>query len=778
MKTSEFIANSLKVIHSSPVESLGKILQYISEVAGCEYGVILTLDEVNNKLVLDVIHGYPQQDILEHRGERLRLDLDPGKSVSADALLEARRKGESVPIIRDGSAPDNLRITETKVKKSLGYAIEDKGEFSAVLTLESLTEGVLERLEPELLEVFSNVIWTALAGRQSLVFSFDEFIERKEFKDFESFSQEVMRWVYTKFNVNSCAIYFIKYDETTGEHYYSCMDAIIDREAETDLTGVRFMEGEGYAGWVAANRASLILTDFENEESEELKYFEKRYEDRPKLKKKLCQRRRSLKFKSYLGVPITDGKRVYGVLEVLDTERKYAFSDEGLLEIIARRIAAEYKRIQDIKRERLFDIPNIETRNWQLVVDGVVTAAMNVAAATHGFFMKREPDGSFTARAVKGYNLRESDIPPIRPGQPSLINFVMETHSQFVCQNINTERENLTPEKQAHLEASLAPQGFINPVRIKGLLMVPVYLKNQKLKDPHTNASPEEWEYEDLGVLVLMSSLPNSFQQDELVITAMAEIVSYHIWGNAVIAELEDRRVQVSQLQQAHSRAAAAAGASASAVHTVKRHVEDVTKAIETLNSLEKVQGDKTLRELARQIRKPFEELRELYERLFDIFSGSPPALEVCDMAKLVQEVREYMEPTFRGRRISFRNQLKDDHLPEVKADPLLMKVVFTNLIRNSIDANAREITVSGRKTTGYLDRPVVELTFKDDGIGIPNEDWEKVFKLFTTAHKKGGTGIGLALNREILDKHRGDIKVIWSEVGEGTVISLTLPIK
>jgi signal transduction histidine kinase len=110
------------------------------------------------------------------------------------------------------------------------------------------------------------------------------------------------------------------------------------------------------------------------------------------------------------------------------------------------------------------------------------------------------------------------------------------------------------------------------------------------------------------------------------------------------------------------------------------------------------------------------------------------------------------------------------------------MKVVFINLIKNSIDAGARHINVTAKNATipnWYSDEqcPAIEIIIEDDGIGIPEENFSTVFRPFETANKKGGMGLGLTVNQEILNQHCGEIRILWSKVGQGTSISMILPI-
>ncbi len=63
-----------------------------------------------------------------------------------------------------------------------------------------------------------------------------------------------------------------------------------------------------------------------------------------------------------------------------------------------------------------------------------------------------------------------------------------------------------------------------------------------------------------------------------------------------------------------------------------------------------------------------------------------------------------------------------------------------------------------------------------DEGIGIPPEDLDKIFRLYYTT-KSEGSGVGLALVYRTLQLHDGDVRVT-SEVGRGTSVGLFLPIR
>src|SRR5215210_3563796 len=93
---SEFIQYSVDVIHKSPVECLSEILRIICESVGCDCGGIVTYDQQNNMLEVEVLHGYSREEALAYRGQHLPID---GPSVSVRAFNEAILHGEPTLVI-------------------------------------------------------------------------------------------------------------------------------------------------------------------------------------------------------------------------------------------------------------------------------------------------------------------------------------------------------------------------------------------------------------------------------------------------------------------------------------------------------------------------------------------------------------------------------------------------------------------------------------------------------------------------------------------------------
>ncbi len=114
--------------------------------------------------------------------------------------------------------------------------------------------------------------------------------------------------------------------------------------------------------------------------------------------------------------------------------------------------------------------------------------------------------------------------------------------------------------------------------------------------------------------------------------------------------------------------------------------------------------------------------------------------------------------------------------LPTVTGDPAQLSQLFLNLIGNAIKYNQDghpRVEISARR-----DGELWILRVADNGIGIDPQYHEQIFRIFTRLHTRDeyeGTGIGLALCRRILERHRGRIWLESSE-GNGTAVFFTLP--
>jgi signal transduction histidine kinase len=148
--------------------------------------------------------------------------------------------------------------------------------------------------------------------------------------------------------------------------------------------------------------------------------------------------------------------------------------------------------------------------------------------------------------------------------------------------------------------------------------------------------------------------------------------------------------------------------------------------------------------------------------------------LEKIDLALIAESVVSQLKDKAEKKDIKISINLGQDF--KLKADQTLITILFLNIIKNSIKYN---------KNSGFINISLFKkdnnaiIYFEDSGIGISKEELPYVFDRFyqvSKARTGKGSGIGLAIVKEIIELHEGKIK-IDSILGEGTNIEISLPI-
>ncbi len=134
-----------------------------------------------------------------------------------------------------------------------------------------------------------------------------------------------------------------------------------------------------------------------------------------------------------------------------------------------------------------------------------------------------------------------------------------------------------------------------------------------------------------------------------------------------------------------------------------------------------------------------------------------------------------------RNRKIDIRPEIR--HKAEICAVPGEVRQLLANLLSNSIDAveggGRIRVRVSAVTEWNGARRSGVRLTVADSGVGIPRSDRDYIFEPFFTTKKEVGTGLGLWICKNIVDKHHGSIRVKSSTVfgRSWTAFSVFLPL-
>jgi PAS domain S-box-containing protein len=152
-------------------------------------------------------------------------------------------------------------------------------------------------------------------------------------------------------------------------------------------------------------------------------------------------------------------------------------------------------------------------------------------------------------------------------------------------------------------------------------------------------------------------------------------------------------------------------------------------------------------------------------------------ATEPVDMAALVESVLVLYSNKLKSKDIRIERHFADG--PRIEAASGELKQVISNLVANAADAVSDQGTIA--ITLGCMEhagRSMFHILIEDDGQGVPAEHKPHLFEPFFTTKRDVGTGLGLWLTREIVERHGGKIDAVDRPHGEsGAAFSILLPI-
>jgi len=168
---------------------------------------------------------------------------------------------------------------------------------------------------------------------------------------------------------------------------------------------------------------------------------------------------------------------------------------------------------------------------------------------------------------------------------------------------------------------------------------------------------------------------------------------------------------------------------------------------------------------------KEVDRLNRVITELLDFAGPKEPRREPQSLENIAEHALQLLAPDLATRKVEVSREYEPG-LPAVSVDRDQISQVFINILLNALESMEGEgdIRISLRRCGPP---PGVEVSFADTGAGIPEEDLEKVFEPFFSRKRKG-TGLGLAIVHQIIESHRGDIRV-ESRPGKGTTFRIHL---
>ena len=236
--------------------------------------------------------------------------------------------------------------------------------------------------------------------------------------------------------------------------------------------------------------------------------------------------------------------------------------------------------------------------------------------------------------------------------------------------------------------------------------------------------------------------------------------------------ELQNLRQQLLQSEKMAVMGKLAAGVA----HEINNPISGIITYIRLL--LKKLDENKvdiqTWKKNLGLVERETKRIGRLVKNLLNFSRKTEPELRPVSLESIIEDSLHLLKEQLLLKDINLIKKY-DDNIAEVLGDPNQLQQVILNLALNAVQAVEKkgEIKITlGAEGSGF-----VHFNIWDDGIGIPQEDMEKLFDPFYTTKtgKQTGIGLGLSIAQKIIKAHHGRI-IIQSEVNKGTTVSVRLP--
>ncbi|MBV9989537.1 MAG: response regulator [Chitinophagaceae bacterium] len=221
------------------------------------------------------------------------------------------------------------------------------------------------------------------------------------------------------------------------------------------------------------------------------------------------------------------------------------------------------------------------------------------------------------------------------------------------------------------------------------------------------------------------------------------------------------------------------------ASHDMQEPLRKIRTFSDLLSIKHKDQLDDDAQSKIKIIQKAAERMQGLIKDIltFSKVSNETQPFVKTDLGNLVNEVIDELDSAVREKAAS----IDLSPLPSIPVNPVLMKSLFLNLIGNAIKYSKPDVppqikiycdNIDTDKKTGHT--RYYRIFIKDNGIGFDQKYAEQIFDMFKRLHvhtEYEGTGIGLALCKQIMEKHNGYINAVSTE-NEGATFIISLPAK
>jgi signal transduction histidine kinase len=212
----------------------------------------------------------------------------------------------------------------------------------------------------------------------------------------------------------------------------------------------------------------------------------------------------------------------------------------------------------------------------------------------------------------------------------------------------------------------------------------------------------------------------------------------------------------------------------ATIAHEIRNPLTSVKLNIQKLAQAERL--EETEREHLALSQEGIDQIEKFVKGFLNYTRVTELSLNRFTVEQILEESLKMLRDAFGNKRVKVERNYQPG-LPEIMADGDKLRDVFTNILRNALEAVEEggwvRVTLSRLEDN---DQGPLRIRVEDNGPGIPEELWETVFEPFFTT-KPTGVGLGLANARKILEQHQGTIRVVRTD-GRRTALEIHLPIE
>lgn len=203
-------------------------------------------------------------------------------------------------------------------------------------------------------------------------------------------------------------------------------------------------------------------------------------------------------------------------------------------------------------------------------------------------------------------------------------------------------------------------------------------------------------------------------------------------------------------------------------ITTIKGYLEAVEDEMISLNK----NNLQEMKEETERIISLIEKLKEFAEAQNKIFNLQK---ENVDLTGVIENVLNKKEKDFKAKNLKLQMDIEDELIINADKDSLFQ--IFNNLIENAVKFNKKDGSI---KISSEQKKDKIKIIIADTGPGISDQDLPYIFERFYRADKSrstenGGTGIGLAVTKELVDAHQAEIYV--ESDADGTEFIVEFPI-